>query len=70
MLLPAWKITKTNCNTSRNKLNTNLTAKHSSFPAANKIPKIKDKIFCKTAISVSSLIVIKVVKLGELYISL
>lgn len=69
MLLPAWKITRTNCNTSRNKLSTNLTVKHNNFPTNNKIVQIKDKIFCKTAISASSLI-LKVIKLSKLYISL
>lgn len=65
-LLPAWKIARTNCTTSRNKPSTNLAAKHNNFAINKKIAVKKDKILFKTAISVSSLIVYKIVELSEL----
>ena len=65
-LLPAWKITRTICTTSRNKLSTNLTAKHNNFATNKRIDTKKDKILFKTAISASSLIVSKFIELSEL----
>src|SRR5699024_7587372 len=67
-LLPAWKITRTICTTSRNKLSTNLTVKHNNFATNKRIDTKKDKILFKTAISVSSLIVSKFIELSELQI--